>query len=449
MDYTLENVRTGETYDLDPNRTLIGNADHANIRTGDGGPFLAALIVKYDSGWSIHGLSDSDVTLNGNPLRVAQQFTPQSGDILEVVDERFQFTVDTDSADEFEPLEEARPLASCFAYIRFPDGMEECRVVDHNLLFGRLRMCHVRFADTKLSRLNALFAPHGGTWYVHALNKGVIGRNRRAVSGFAILQDEDMLQIGPLMVRIEMRRPSVSSSAATKNHFDLDHETVGITDERLQGRGGSGATDAPTVETTLQSTADNGQDPPAGTATIYVAGVRLDQWLKAHAPDGSSSGSQPGISTWFGAQKERLKRFWLDTPETTSARVLRTSGRMDEAFAVLDRAIRARPESPDLLRELYRLYESLGFLDLGFRPLRVIEKLANARGGTDTWVLETLAKLCERLGKQRPPMFDRAINYWTKLERATGVNYAREKAATMASRTLCASGFSKRTGDDD
>jgi hypothetical protein len=130
------------------------------------------------------------------------------------------------------------------------------------------------------------------------------------------------------------------------------------------------------------------------------------------------------------------------------ARVLRTTGRPDEAFTVLNRALRARPDSPNLLRELYRLYDAVGLHDLCFRPLRQIEKLANSRGGADTWVLETLARLCERLGKQRPGMFDRAISYWNKLERATGINYAREKAATMASRTLVESGFAKISGDD-
>jgi hypothetical protein len=181
-------------------------------------------------------------------------------------------------------------------------------------------------------------------------------------------------------------------------------------------------------------------------AAIYGAGLRLDHWLKAQAPE---TGSQPGLAGWFGAQKERLKRFWLDTPETAAARALRYKERPEEAFEILDRAIRARPESPDLLRELYHLYESVGLFDLCFRPLRQIEKLASAKGGTDTWVLETLARLCERLGQQRPGMFDRAVNYWTKLERATGVNYAREKAATMASRTLCASGFSKGSDNDE
>src|SRR5207237_1775601 len=133
---------------------------------------------------------------------------------------------------------------------------------------------------------------------------------------------------------------------------------------------------------------------------------RLEQWLKGQTP----TASQPkgGLSGWLDSQRDRLRRFWLDTPETTSARSLRTAGRAAEAFAVLDRAIRARPDSPELLRELYRLYEAVGFVDLCYRPLRQIEKIAVARGTPDTWVLETLARLCERLGRDRPAMVARA-----------------------------------------
>ena len=47
---------------------------------------------------------------------------------------------------------------------------------------------------------------------------------------------------------------------------------------------------------------------------------------------------------------------------------------------------------------VYRLYESVGLTDLCYRPLRQIEKLAAARGGSDVWVLEALARVCERLG---------------------------------------------------
>src|SRR5581483_997301 len=125
-------------------------------------------------------------------------------------------------------------------------------------------------------------------------------------------------------------------------------------------------------------------------------------------------------------------RFWRDTPETTAARGLRAAGRFADAFAILDRAVRARPDSPELLRELYRLYDAAGLTDLCYRPLRQIEKLAAARGVPDPWVLETLARVCERLGRRDSAMFDRALGYWTKLEAATGVSYARERAAAMA-----------------
>jgi hypothetical protein len=442
MDYYLENLRTGDIAALNPNRTLIGTSDHATIRTEGDGPFLAALIVHYPGGWSIHGLSDEQVLLNGKSLVVTQQITPQSGDLLEVAKDRFRFVPELDSPPE-PRLREADPLPSCFAYIRFPDGMDECRVVDHNLLFGRLRMCHVRYPDTKLSRLNALLAPHRGVWYVHALGKGVIARNRRPVSDLAALEDGDELLIGPLVVRIELQAQNAVDSRGIISQFESSQETVtgGSITEAEGPEQAQAVTDAVTIETTLPSIPDI---EPAMMA-IFAAGARLDHWLKAQAPQ---TASQPGIGSWFGTQRERLKRFWLDTPETTTARIYRTSGRPEDAFAVLDRALRARPESPDLLRELYRLYESVGLYELCFRPLRQIEKLANARGGTDTWVLETLAKLCEQLGKKRPGMFDRAISYWTKLERATGINYAREKAATMASRTLCESGFSRISGSE-
>jgi hypothetical protein len=154
-----------------------------------------------------------------------------------------------------------------------------------------------------------------------------------------------------------------------------------------------------------------------------------------------------GIAGWFGAQKMKLNRFWYDTPEATAARGMRAAEKYDQAFALLDRAIRARPDSPELLRELYRLYDAIGMLDLCYRPLRMIEKLANNRGGNDNWVLETLARLCERLGNRRPGMSDRAIGYWSKLEKATGVSYAKERDAVRASRALQEGGFTKSAED--
>ncbi len=113
---------------------------------------------------------------------------------------------------------------------------------------------------------------------------------------------------------------------------------------------------------------------------------------------------------------------------------------------MLDRAIRARPDSPGLLRELYRLYEAVGLTDLCYGPLRQAEKLSEAGTAPDPWVLEALARLCERLGPARAGMFDRAIAYWTKLEAATGVSYDRERTALLARRALRDGGFG-RGGD--
>jgi hypothetical protein len=150
----------------------------------------------------------------------------------------------------------------------------------------------------------------------------------------------------------------------------------------------------------------------------------------------------------LAAQRERVSRFWYDTPEATAARGLRASGREGEAFAVLERAVRAHPDSPPLLRELYRLYQAAGLTDLCFRPLRQIEKLAAARGVEDQWVIGELARLCEQLGRDNPGMFDRALRYWARLEAATGVSYARERASAMASKTLREGGFNDPAADE-
>jgi hypothetical protein len=86
-------------------------------------------------------------------------------------------------------------------------------------------------------------------------------------------------------------------------------------------------------------------------------------------------------------------------------------------------------------------------LDLCYRPLRMIEKLASSRGGADTWVLESMARLCERLGKERAGMSDRAIGYWSKLEKATGISYAKERDSVRATRTLQDGGYSRIVDD--
>ena len=439
MDFHLHNVRTGETVKLAPDRTLIGTADHATVVTAEGGPYLAALAVRYPAGWALYGLSDDPgVTFNRLPLHAAQRVTPKRGDLLTVGEERFTFL--TPRSDPEAPVTDA-PAPACFAYIQNPDGMEECRAVDHDLLFGRLALCHVQLADTRLSRLSALLAAHAGSWYVHALSNKPIGRNRKAVNTFARIDDGDELLIGPLVVRIELRTaaeapttpPPVSGSTARMRRASAPHAAQP-----------AGATD-------FAETTDDGSGPhePAAGADLLAlrAGAqRLEQWLKGGLNPGANA-SKGGLGGWLDAQRDRLRRFWLDTPETTAARSLRTAGRMDEAFAVLDRAIRARPDGPELFRELYRLYEAAGFTDLCYRPLRQIEKLAQARGAPDTWVLETLARVCERMGRERPSMIDRAIGYWNKLEAATGVSYARERTDALALRALHEGGYAGASGD--
>jgi hypothetical protein len=414
MDYHLQNLRTGETLSLNPFRTLLGTAEHATVRTSEGSPYLAALAVRYPAGWAIHGLSqDSRVTFNRLPLHVAQQFTLNKGDLLVVGEDKFS-VISPRSVPATDPPPSIAP-PTCFAYIRNPDGLEECRTVDHNLLFGRLTCCHVQLGDTRLSRLSALLASYGGEWYIHTLSEKPLGRNRAPVRHFSRVVDKDELLIGPLVVRIEIRAS----------------EELPLPDP------------SPAVDTSTPAPGAN-----ADLVALHAAGARLEQWLKAQRPTAPQKNGG-GISGWLGAQRDRLKRFWHDTPETTTARSLRTAGKPKEAFAVLERAIRARPESPELLRELYRLYDSVGLFELCYRPLRQIEKLAMASGKPDPWVLEALAKLCEQLGQTRPDMFDRALAYWNKLEATTGVSYARERAAAQATKTIHEGRYDSAARDDD
>jgi hypothetical protein len=436
MDYHLQNLRTGETHSLNPNRTLIGLADHADVPTSDHGSYLAALIVRYPSGWIIHGLSDNPAAkFNGEPLTIGRQISPRFGDVIEVGEDHFKFMSPRGTA----PLAALTdsPPPSCFLYVRGQDGQEECRAVDHNVLFGRLSVCHVRFRDTRLSRVAALLASHDGIWYIHALSKGPIGRNRRAVTGFAPVEDGDELQIGPLMVRVEIRPATEEESkpaAGFESAEEPEHDSTKVEAATTDGAGH-------TVESPLELESEI----KVNLAALKAAGLRLDHWLRDQTP--TPPPAAHGISGWIGAQKLKLNRFWYDTPEATAARGLRSAEKYEEAFALLDRAIRARSDSPELLRELYRLYDAVGLLDLGYRPLRVIEKLASTRGGPDAWVLETMARLCERLGGQRAGMSDRAIGYWSKLEKATGVSYAKERDAIRATRALQEGGYTKAAED--
>lgn len=431
MELSLENVRTGETVALDPFRALVGTAGHAEVRTA-AGPYLAAVAVRYPTGWALFGLSDDpDVTLNRVPLGPGARAAPKKGDVLGVGGERYLFHTDGDAPSPVAPV--APP--ACLAFVRSPDGAEECRSVDHDVLFGRLPFCHVQLADTRLSRVHALLATDGGHWYLHNLGQKLLGVNKRGVQRVARLGDGDELLVGPLVVRVELPAgqldaPTVSTkSGATRPDIDTgppEHAT----DVNEQTDDGSG--EVPTA-------------PDLGA--LRASAQRLDTWLKRHEP--APLPAKAGLSGWLESQRDRLRRFWLDTPETTSARGLRNQGRWNEAFDVLDRAIRARPDSPDLLRELYRLYEAANLGELCYRPLRAIEKIADTRGTPDPWVYEALARVCENIGTQRPGMFDRAVAYLNKLEAATGVSKARERADVMARRALRDNGLPGARRDDD
>jgi pSer/pThr/pTyr-binding forkhead associated (FHA) protein len=440
MDFHLQNVQTGETVKLDPEGTLIGTADHATIRATEGGPLLGGFVVRYPMDWALFGLSDDpSVTYNRQPLRPGQRVTPTKGALFTTGEDRFTFLC-PQSKPEIEPFDEPMSRPICFAYITFPDGKEECRAVDHDLLFGRSEFCHVQLADTRLSRLNALLAFDSGDWYIHNLTKKVIGRNRKSVRHFARIADGDELLIGPLVVRVELR--PVSDTTTPLGRDETSDSTQEMRRPRLPSVPGMSS-----MPTDFPDATDDGsgeRSPAQDLEKIREHAELLDLWLKAHPPQRAAP--KTGLGAWLDAQRDRLKRFWLDTPETTSARSLRTAGRVEEAFNLLERAIRTRYNSPDLLRELYRLYDSLGFDELCYRPLRQIEKLAELRGTPDPWVLETLAHLCERLGRRDPSMTDRAIKYWTKLEAATGTSRTREKADVMARRALRENGYAGADG---
>jgi hypothetical protein len=433
-DFHLQNVRTGEIIKLPPERALIGTADHATFQLAEGGPYLAVLAVRYPTGWAVFGLSDDPgVTYNRQPFGPAQRVTPKKGDLLIIGTERFTFVAPRSAPDE-PPTADPPP---CFAYIRNPDGMEECRTVDHDLLFGRLPTCHVQLADPRLSRLSALLASHDGAWYLHTLSKKPLGRNRKAVATYTRVEDGDELLIGPLVVRIEIRGGSAEKAALLTD--------VSAYDSTSPRRAVTDPSGADFGESTADGTGPLEHDPASALAALRASAQQLEHWLKSHNPPATAP--KTGLGGWLGAQRDKLRRFWLDTPETTAARSLRTAGKFDAALAVLDRAIRARPDGPELLRELYRLYEAAGLFDMCYRPLRQIEKLAEARGAPDPWVLETLARLCERLSAERSGMADRAIDYWHKLEAATGQSCHRQRADVMARRALREGGYAGTSGE--
>lgn len=441
-DFHLQHVRTGETFKLLHDRTLIGAADHATVVTPEGTPYLSACVVRYPTGWAVFGLTDDpSVTYNRQPLRPGQRAVPRRGDLLIVGDERWTFV--TPRADSEPPPPPDPP--HCFVYIRNPDGMEEVRAVDHDLLFGRSAVCHVQLAaDTRLSRFAALLAAHNGVWYLHTLSKKPNGRNRKAVPTMAPVENGDELLIGPLVVRVEIRGGSAEKAALP---------AAASPDPAASPKRSGASKGAHAGATDFGETTDDGTGAYEPTLQTDVAALRegaqqLERWLRQHE-QAAGAPKAGGLGGWFGAQRDKLRRFWLDTPETTAARGHRTAGRYDEAFAILDRAIRARPDGPELLRELYRLYEAAGLIELCYRPLRQIEKLADARGAPDAWVLETLAKLCEQLSVNNPSMADRAIAYWHKLEAATGTSYHRQRSDVMARRALREGGYPGDTGSEE
>ncbi|MBY0460195.1 MAG: FHA domain-containing protein, partial [Gemmataceae bacterium] len=275
MGFHLHNAQTGETLKLPPDRTLIGAAEHATIRTA-GGPYLAALVVKYPSGWTMFALSDDAVRFNRQPFRAGQRVRLKKGDALTIGDERFTFlapqgqnpeqNASQSSADV--ALPDDPPPADLFVYVTSPDGMEECRAVDHDLLFGRLSFCHVQLADTRLSRLSALLAADGKAWYLHCLSKKPLGRNRKPVQTAARVTDGDELLIGPLVVRVELK-PSTAERLALG--------PAALTGSRER------AAFSPAASTDVPEHTDT-PGPRAGVSgsellTLHARGERFERWL--------------------------------------------------------------------------------------------------------------------------------------------------------------------------
>ena len=434
MALSLTNMRSGESHPVDPERTLVGSAEHADIRLSDDAPYLAAMVVEYPSGWVVHSLTeDPPLTLNGRVIPVGTRAVPKHQDMLAVDGTRLQFDFDSEDRERGQPAKTKNRVYTCHITVRAADGMEEFRAVDHDLLFGRMSVCHVHYAYSTLSRMNALLACDRGDWWVFNLAKGPIARGwpkqpRGRIDRRAVLQSGEEITVGPLLVRFE-----VPSGA------DNDGPPIGFADEpRPKPRAFSQAddrelTELPSATFDTLAPADSTPDQP-GVGRLRNAGLKLDYWLKGQEP-------QPPEKAGWGILK-KLSDFWTDTPETTRARGLASNGQLAEAFEVLEKAIRARPENPGLLRELYRLYKAAGLSDLCYRPLRHIEKVMKARGKPDPWVLEELAKVCASLGPADLSMFDRAMQYWTKLEVVTKASYSRQKQDTMGQRALFEGGFS-------
>ena len=124
--------------------------------------------------------------------------------------------------------------------------------------------------------------------------------------------------------------------------------------------------------------------------------------------------------------------FWKECPEAITARALRTNEQYETVFSILATPLQNGREWPVLLRELYYLFQTTKSLNLCYRTLLRLEKLAEAAGSPDPWVLETLARVCAEMGTQHRAMFAVAYTYLTKLEAATGTSKEQEKAAILA-----------------
>lgn len=423
MPLLLRNARTGDVHRLDPERSLIGSVEHADVRAP--GPLMAGFVVRYPSGWAVHALTDHPPFMhNGRQIPLGRSAQVGQDDVIQFGDVAFRVEADHKDSAQHRALTDEGPTV-CHVTVRGPDGMEECRVIDHDLLIGRLPVCHVSYPDKRLSRMNALLASDAGTWYVHNLAKGPIGQNRQRVDFSSPLENGDELLIGPLTVWVGIRAenpPHTPPPAGKAGGISGEATTEDIP-------GGESPTPAPGPPS---SKFDSTPTDPI-IAGVREKAKRLDAWLRTQTRPSSKEGRQ-----WV----EKVRGFWADAHEATTARSLRNLGRLGDAFALLDTAVRSRPDSQDLLWELYRLYRTAGLADLCYRPLRQIEKVAERRGGKpDPRVLETLAQVCEELGTRDREMFDRALGYWDRLETLTGISYSRERSATMAKQTMRANQF--------
>ena len=433
MPLLLRDARNGDAHPLDPERALLGTVEHADVRMPGRGPLLAALFVRYPTGWAIHALTDQPpLVLNGRPVPLGRRSPVGHDDVIEVGEVAYRVEADHRGSAPHRALSDDASTV-CHVTVRGPDGMEECRVIDHDLLIGRLPVCHVSYPDKRLSRVHALLASDAGTWFVHNLAKGPLGQNRQRVDYSSPLEDGDELLVGPLTVWVGIRAeaPVVTPPPAGRPGRSLGEATT----EDLPG------SESPTPAPGLPTTEPEAEPADPAAAPIRAKAKRLDAWLRTQTRPASKEGR-----VWV----EKVRGFWADAHEATTARSLRNLGRLADAFALLDTAVRARPDSTDILWELYRLYRAAGLTELCYRPLRQIEKVAERRGGKpDSRVLETLAQVCEELGTRDREMFERALAYWGRLEALTGVSYARERAATMAKQTMRANQFPNQPASAD